>query len=109
MTDPLFGRTKWKYTELERDFQQRVTEVLNLHGWRVYSIPDSRRASVKGFPDICAWNPKRDELMFIELKAEKGRLSPAQKTVLDELKRIAPTYVFKPSQWDEFLQVARGK
>ena len=109
VTEPLFGKAKWKDTELEKDFQQRVVEVLTYNGWRVFSIPDSRRASIKGYPDLTCWHPKHDRLVFIELKREKGRISPEQVIVLEELKRITETYLFRPSDWDKIIGIAKGE
>jgi len=109
VTDPLFGKAKWKDTELEKDFQDRVTEMLVYNGWRVFSIPDSRRATVKGYPDLTCWHPKTNRLVFIELKREKGRVSPEQKIVLEELGRITETYLFRPSDWIKIVGLAKGE
>lgn len=108
-TDPLFGKAKWKDTELEKDFQARVSHLMTLVGWRVYSIPDSRRATVSGFPDICAWHPIKNRLIFVELKREKGRLSEAQKQVIGELSKLAEVYVWRPSDWDDIVRIVEGK
>ena len=109
VTDPLFGRAQWKNDDLEKDFQSRVVQLLSLEGWRVFSIPDSRRATLKGYPDLTCWHPKTDRLVFIELKREKGRVSPEQKVVLEELGRITETYLFRPSDWSKIVAIAEGK
>jgi hypothetical protein len=108
MTDPLFGKAAWKDTELEKDFQERVASVLRMNGWRVYSVPDSRRASLAGYPDLTCWHPKLKRLFFAELKREKGKLSIAQKIALDELNTITTAYLWRPSDWDEIVKVAKG-
>jgi len=91
--------------ELERDFQRRVEEFMRINGWTVYSIPDSRRVTLAGYPDITAWRVEDKRLVFIELKREKGRVSPAQEVILDELRQlgVAEVYVFRPSDWDEIV------
>jgi hypothetical protein len=93
--------------ELERDFQQRVIEVARLKGWLVYSIPDSRRATLAGFPDLTLIRKKDKRLIFAELKREKGRVSPAQQDVLDALGVISDVsvYVWRPSQWQSILDI----
>ena len=83
----------------EADFQRQVVHVAQLNGWKVYSIPDSRRATMAGYPDLTMWRGKR--LVFAELKRESGKLSVQQKIVLDELQNLpVEVYVWKPSNWD---------
>lgn len=96
--------------ELERDFQNRLTEFMRLEGWQVYSIPDSRRASMKGYPDITAWRVEDQRLLFIELKREKGRVSEAQTYVLESLRALAPripveVYLWRPHDWPTIEEV----
>jgi len=99
-TDPLFGKATWKSSMLEKEFHEQVAHVMRLNGWSVYSVPDSRRVSLAGYPDITAW--RGDRLIFAELKREKGKTSPAQDEVLGELRLIpcAEVYLWKPSDWD---------
>lgn len=93
--------------ELERDFQRRVESYARLEGWRVYSIPDSRRVSLKGYPDLTMW--RDGEVIWAELKREKGRVSPEQVLVLDELRLVpcADVYVWRPSDWDFIMERLR--
>lgn len=44
-------------------------------------------------------------MLFVELKAERGALRPEQALRLAQLGAIAPTYVWRPSQWNEILHV----
>lgn len=92
--------------ELEKDFQQRVVQLANLLGWRVYSVPDSRRASMAGYPDLTLWKPNK-RLIFAELKREKGKVSASQEETLRELNSIRglTAYVWRPSDWDEIERV----
>ena len=105
MADPLFGKKVWKSTMLEAEFQEQVCHLMRLQGWSVYSVPDSRRVSLAGYPDITAWKGKR--LIFAELKREKGRTSPAQDEVMGELGLIpcAEVYLWKPSDWDDIVRI----
>lgn len=95
--------------ELEKDFQRRVEEYARLEGWHVYSVPDSRRVSLSGYPDLTMWRVADKRLIFAELKREKGRLRPAQEVILDELRALgkAEVYVWRPSHWDEILETLR--
>jgi len=93
--------------ELERDFQQRVVEVARLKGWLVYSVPDSRRATLAGYPDLTLVRKRDKRLIFAELKREKGRVSSAQQDVLNALETIVgvSVYVWRPSHWQSILDI----
>jgi len=111
MTDPLFGKVAWKDTELEKDFQERVCHLARLYHWRIYSIPDSRRVSMAGYPDLTMWNVEQKRLIFAELKREKGKVSESQKIVLSELGQLVQceVYVWRPSDWDSIIEIMKGK
>jgi hypothetical protein len=94
--------------ETEKEFQKRVTDVARINGWTCYSIPDSRFATLSGYPDLTMWRSSDQRLIFAELKREKGRLRPAQDVILEELRNLAPrikaeVYVWRPSHWTEIL------
>ena len=97
--------------ELERDFQERVCFFARIAGWKVYTIPDSRRASMAGYPDLTMWHVKQGRLLFVELKREKGKLSESQKVVLSDLEKLpcVEVYVWRPSQWDEITLLLTKK
>ena len=111
MTDPLFGKSTWRDTELEKDFQERVCHTARLYNWKIYSVPDSRRVSLNGYPDLTMWHVKQKRLIFVELKREKGRLSESQKIVLDELSTlgVAEVYLWRPSDFDRIIELLKGK
>lgn len=97
---------------LEGVLQERVRQLLILHGWRHYHTYRSKR-SPAGFPDECAIRGNR--LLFAELKRERGKLSPEQErwradlrhygrlladAVRDDEDGLAPrfeVYVWRPS------------
>ena len=95
--------------ELEKDFQRRVEEYARLEGWHVYSVPDSRRVSLSGYPDLTMWRVLDKRLIFAELKREKGRLRPQQEVILEELRQlgVAEVYVWRPSNWNEIRDPLR--
>lgn len=68
---------------LEGVLQERVRQLLILHGWRHYHTYRSKR-SPAGFPDECAI--RGDRLLFAELKRERGKLSPEQEQWRAELR-----------------------
>ncbi|MDQ1053198.1 hypothetical protein QE394_001126 [Arthrobacter sp. SORGH_AS 212] len=69
----------------EREFQAIVVEVARLHGYELaYHTHDSRR-SAPGFPDLVLVSTRRVRVLFRELKTDKGRVSPDQRTWIDGL------------------------
>jgi len=95
----------------EKEFQSQVIALAHLTGWRVYSIPDSRRTTLSGYPDLTLWNPKKKAVLFAELKTDKGRLSAEQITVIDELRECGTqVVVWRPKDWEEIVgTLKKGK
>lgn len=102
----------------EAGFQAHVIGLARAYGWRVYHAPDNRPAGrtgrpqrlaapeAVGFPDLVLVRAPR--LLFVELKAERGRLGPGQAEWLDELGHAgAEVAVWKPSDWER-VQAALG-
>lgn len=78
----------------EKHFQALVVFYARSRGWRVYHTYDSRR-SEPGFPDLVL---VRNEVLYRELKAEKGRLTDAQKVWGESLTEAGANYaVWRPS------------
>jgi hypothetical protein len=95
--------------QTEAQFQTAVIEFARLSGWRVYHTHDSRH-SEPGFPDLTM--VRNGCLIFAELKADKGRLSPAQREWLADLETVAgwpavEVYTWRPSQWSEIEEALR--
>jgi hypothetical protein len=88
----------------EKEWQTQVVQLARLYGWRlIYHTYDSRR-SPSGFPDLVLVRDER--LVFVELKAGRGRVSPAQREWLAGLQRTAAeVYVWRPDDVDEVLRV----
>jgi len=91
----------------ESQFERQVKQLAALfgyayyHTWRSIHSPD-------GYPDCCLAKPGR--LVFIELKSEKGKVSDKQQEWLDTLEAAgAEAYVFRPSQFDELVEILRNK
>lgn len=66
----------------EKQLQEHVIALALRLGWLVYHTFDSRR-SAPGFPDLVL---ARGAVLYRELKAANGVLSPAQKTWLQGLR-----------------------
>lgn len=99
-----------RHVESERSFQNRVIHYARMNGWRVYHVPDSRRATLSGYPDLTMWHPATKRMAFAELKRQKGRTSESQEDVLAELSSVGSVcgfavYFWRPSDWDEIERV----
>jgi len=88
----------------ESHWQQQVTDIAEAAGWHWQHTHDSRR-SKPGFPDLVLW---RERVIFVELKAQTGRVSVDQVRVLSELRRAgAEVYVWKPTDLAEAEEILR--
>ena len=87
----------------EKDFQRQVLELAAVYGWLAYHVPDSRRVSCRGVPDVLCIRPFPPYgFFFAELKTEKGKLRPEQKEWLEALQHNGIEYhVWRPSDFDE--------
>lgn len=96
----------------EAEFAQRVEETCNYLQLRWHHETDSRRSKA-GFPDYCIVGPFG--VLFLELKADKGRVSPQQQAWIDDLNEPASltqgpsatnalmAYVAYPRDWNRVL------
>jgi hypothetical protein len=85
----------------EKAWAQVVVDYATLTGWLVYRTWRSIH-SPSGFPDLTLVRAER--LVFAELKTERGKLSPSQKTWLERLGRVPGAEVYgpwRPSHWVE--------
>ena len=64
----------------EAEFQKWITAFARENGWRIFHVNNSTkrlmRGTSAGFPDLTLI--RGDDLMFLEVKAEGGKLSAAQ-------------------------------
>jgi VRR-NUC domain len=98
----------------EAQFQKAVTDALSVLGWRWCHFRPARTArgwrtplsGDAGFPDIVAVRDKR--VLFLELKAERGRLSGEQAGWLAELGYAGESvHCWRPSDWDVIEETLR--
>lgn len=90
-------------------FQQQVLNLATLYDWSSYHTHDSRR-SQPGFPDLVL--VRDGDLIFAELKSEKGRIRPEQAKWLRMLEQVqgVETYLWRPDDFDEIhARLSRGR
>lgn len=87
----------------EKTFQDHIIRCARNKGWLVYHTYDSRR-STPGFPDLVL---VREQVLYRELKAEKGKTTNAQNEWLQKLAYAgADVQIWRPSMIKEiYLQL----
>ena len=80
----------------EKTLMESVIEIAEDSGWSVYHTHDSRRSQA-GFPDLTL--VRSGEIIFAELKSQKGRIKKEQQEWLDRLRenRHVDVYLWRPS------------
>lgn len=102
--------TKLKVSE--KDFQRTVVEAALLFGWAVHHTLDTKVPAKRigpGYPDLTLVHPEQGRVLFVELKAEKGRVSEAQKWWGEILSKCPGVeyMLARPSDWDELEAALR--
>lgn len=93
----------------EKEFQNQVIELALLNGFRYYHTHDSRRSN-PGFPDLVLVRAIPPRVIFAEIKASHGSLSPAQRVWINELRAAgAEVYVWYPDDFDSIQQILSGR
>ena len=100
------SRRSWKQPSItEAEFERQVKQLAATFGFSYYHTWRSIH-SPAGYPDCCLAKPGR--LVFAELKSDKGKVSEKQQEWLDDLEATgAETYVWRPSQFDEVVEILR--
>ena len=107
--DRLQARQTHAYMELEKDFQQRVTDLADAHGWDWQHCRQPREDR-PGFPDLVLWHRQRGVVLFRELKRDGGELTHAQMSRLSGLIWAgANAHVWFPSDWPEIEALLTGR
>jgi len=92
----------------ERDFATQVYDMLRAAGFRRYHTYRSKR-SPPGYPDESCWR-EGDRHLWLELKTERGKLSPAQKqTIRTMLAAGDEVYVVRPTDIEDLWPVLRTR
>ena len=105
----------------EKDFLSTVIEFAQAHGWKVAHFRpgmtgrrvgrDGKPVWVtpvqgdgKGFPDLVL--VRKQVLLFVELKSQKGRVSKEQLAWLDALgSTCVRAYCWRPSYWEKIERI----
>jgi len=87
----------------ERDILKQVRQYLRLKGWLVYRMQQGLGAH-RGFPDLVA--AKDGQVLFIEVKTPKGRLSGYQEQFRDEIRAQGLRYIVVRSVEDIMREAA---
>jgi hypothetical protein len=96
------------YSISERDFTKQVIALAELYGWLVYHVPDSRRCTAAGWPDLVLFHPVKVRLLIRELKVGKGRVRPEQHIWLSGLKACGfDAGLWRDSDWDSIVETLR--
>lgn len=98
----------------ESDWERTLVALAAMNGWKVAGFRTAQvgkswqtpvRHDAKGWPDLVL---VRDRVIFVELKTDKGRLRPEQEKWIADLRRAKQVvYVWRPSDWDEAVEVLR--
>lgn len=102
----------------ETAFQQTIVDLAQLLGWSCMHVRRSKvrndqwatATSIPGWPDLFMWHTEQKRVIAVEVKAQRGQVTPEQTEVLAQLKAAGiETYVWKPSDADEAERVLRGQ
>ena len=102
----------------EADFIEQVIELSHIYHWKCAHFRPARTATGwktpvagdgAGFPDLVLVHEGRKELLWVELKSEKGSIRPEQREWHRALRIIGErVYVWRPSQWQQLEEVLKG-
>jgi hypothetical protein len=89
----------------EKEWLSQVIRLAELFQWKTYHTHDSRR-SAPGFPDLVL--VRRPRVIFAELKAQRGRLTPHQLDWFAELRACQQEiYVWRPEDAEKVARILR--
>jgi hypothetical protein len=92
--------------ESEKHFQSRVVKLAQLYGWVCWHTLDSTGTRA-GELDLRLLRPPR--VIFAELKSQHGRVRLEQAQTIALLERCpgVETYLWRPSDWQQIVEVLR--
>ncbi len=102
---------KCQRTRLEDEFQELVVGLARVCGWTVYHIPDSRKGTARGFPDLVIAKMNPSQVIVAELKKQKGIATKEQRNwinVFDDVFAFmdgSGSYIWKPSDAEEVWEI----
>ena len=91
----------------EAQWQRTVVDLFRLHGWKVWHDTVAWRSDA-GWPDLVAVHP-RHGVRWIELKSQRGRVSPSQELWHQALAAAGQrVVVLRPADWARAQRLAAG-
>jgi len=91
----------------ERDLREWVRDLCNLFGWRFLFTWTSIH-SPRGMLDLLLINKEQKRVIFAELKSEKGKMSPEQQQVFEELKACGQeVWLWRPADIEGIANILR--
>lgn len=94
----------------EKAFQDLIVQLAQWCGWRTYHTHDSRRSDA-GWPDLVLVRERTESesrghlLLFRELKARRGRITPEQQLWGRLLLGAGASWaIWKPDDWDLIVE-----
>lgn len=92
----------------EEMFQAQVEKLAEGYGWYVFHDRDSRKNKA-GFPDVFCAHPEHG-IIHIELKTEDGPVRPAQKRVINIIRRAGGrAFIARPRHRDRLEALFAGR
>ena len=89
----------------EADFQRQVQDMARIHGWLDWHVLKAKGMRA-GFPDLLLLRPP--ELIWVELKSAKGKVTPAQTEMHEKLRECGQkVYVWYPDDWNEIEEILK--
>jgi len=94
----------------EKELLQTIIEMAEALGYMVYHVLEQKhyaRRTSKGFPDLLLL--RRNRVIVVECKSERGRVTSQQQEWLDEFRTIPglEVYVWRPSDLDQIEEILR--
>jgi len=91
----------------EKDLREQIRTLCKLFGWRFLFTWTSIH-SPKGMLDLFLINAEQKRVIFAELKSEKGKMTPEQQQVFDELKACGQeVYLWRPGDIEDIARILR--
>jgi Holliday junction resolvase len=89
--------TEYQGTATEADFQRAVVDFLHLHGWKTIHFPNTKYNPL--VPDLLCI--RDSHVLFLELKTDRGVVTPTQAEMLTELRAYGATvWLVRPRDWE---------
>lgn len=94
----------------EKEWSKQVLDLALMYGFSLVYHTYRSTHSAAGFPDLVLASPLRKRVLFVETKAERGKLSEPQRYWLAGLRQAgAEAYCWRPSDLDEIPAILRER